>query len=154
MARKQLHPPSPRLIRLLYSIGLGPVIGRMILLLTTTGRKSGLPRTTPLQYEDLGGAIYVASANGRRADWFKNIEANPRVHLRIKSSEFDGLAQTVTDPRPITDFLQLRLERHPKMIGAILRSEGLPSQPTRRQLEQYAGNLAMVIIHRIKEDRC
>jgi hypothetical protein len=76
------------------------------------------------------------------------------VHLRLKASEFDGLAQTVTDAGPIADFLQLRLAPHLKMIGAILQSEGLPAQLTRTQLEQYAGNLAMVLIHRIREDRC
>ena len=34
--------------RLLYAIGLGPLIGRIILLLTTTGRRSGMKRVTPL----------------------------------------------------------------------------------------------------------
>ena len=40
--------------RVLYAIGLGPLIGRIILLLTTTGRKSGKKRVTPLQYEKIG----------------------------------------------------------------------------------------------------
>ena len=44
------------------------LIGRMILLLTSTGRKSGLPRVTPLQYEEIDGAWYVASAKGARAE--------------------------------------------------------------------------------------
>lgn len=37
--------------QILCALGLGPLIGRLILLLTTTGRKSGRPRVTPLQYE-------------------------------------------------------------------------------------------------------
>ena len=41
--------------QLLYSLGLGPIYGRLVLLLTTTGRKSGLPRVTPLQYEEVNG---------------------------------------------------------------------------------------------------
>ena len=40
----------------------------LVLLLTTTGRRSGLPRTTPLQYEEADHAVYVASARGAQAD--------------------------------------------------------------------------------------
>ncbi len=47
--------------RVLYAIGLGRLIGRIILLLTTTGRKSGLKRVTPLQYEKIGADYYVGA---------------------------------------------------------------------------------------------
>jgi len=47
----QLPTPPNRLMKALYAVGLGPVVGRLVLLLTTTGRKTGLPRVTPLQYE-------------------------------------------------------------------------------------------------------
>lgn len=142
----QLRPPPPKLIKLLYTIGLGPIIGRMLLLLTTTGRKSGLPRVTPLQYEEIDGLIYVGSARGTQADWFRNIPANPRVHVRVESRQFQGVAEPITDPVQIADFIELRLRRHPRMIGAILKSEGLPAVPSRAQLEDYARNLALVII--------
>ena len=48
--------------RVAYAIGLGPLIGRHVLLLTTTGRKSGLRRVTPLQYEEIDGVFYIGSA--------------------------------------------------------------------------------------------
>ena len=144
IAHKQLRPPDARIIKALYA--LGRPIGRMILLLTTTGRKSGLPRVTPLQYEQIDGAWYVASARGTKADWFQNILANPHVQIRVKACRFHAVAEPITDPRRIADFLELRVQRHPKMIGAILRSEGLPAQPSRTDLEAYAGKLAMVII--------
>jgi hypothetical protein len=53
-----------------YRRGLGPT--RLVLLLTTSGRISGQPRVTPLQFEEIDGAYYVASARGTEADWFKN----------------------------------------------------------------------------------
>ncbi|HEU5098689.1 MAG TPA: nitroreductase family deazaflavin-dependent oxidoreductase [Roseiflexaceae bacterium] len=146
IAHKQLRAPDARIIKALYAIGLGRLIGRIILLLTTTGRKSGLPRVTPLQYEELDGAWYVASANGTKADWFQNILANHHVQVRVKACRFHGLAEPITDPTRIADFLELRLQRHPKMIGAILRSEGLPAHPSRADVEAYARKLAMVII--------
>jgi len=144
--KRQFHPPPSRLIKFLYRWGLGPFLGRIILLLTTTGRKSGLPRITPLQYELIDDAVYVASALGIRADWFRNILANPCVQVRIGSRQFQGMAETVTDPGRIADFLELRLRCHPRMVGAILMSEGLPKAPSRAELENYAQQLAMVII--------
>ncbi|MFQ5857009.1 MAG: nitroreductase/quinone reductase family protein [Anaerolineae bacterium] len=132
--------------RLLYALGLGPICGRLVLLLTAIGRKSGLPRVTPLQYEVVNGTIYVASARGQRADWFRNIVANPEVEVRVKSRKFRGLAEPITDPERVADFLELRLRRHPRMIGAMFRAAGLPAKPTRAQIEQYASQRALVAI--------
>ena len=146
IAHKQLHPPDTRIIKALYALGLGRLIGQIVLLLTTIGRKSGLPRVTPLQYEEVDGAWYVASAKGTKADWFQNILANRHVQVRVKAYHIHGLAEPITDPRQIADFLEFRLQRHPKMIGAILRSEGLPAQLSRADLEAYAQKLAIVII--------
>ena len=135
------YPP-----RLAYAIGLGPLIGRIVLLLTTTGRKSGLKRVTPLQYEEIDGEFYIGSARGARADWFLNIQADPQVEVRVKSRCFRGIAEPVTDPERIADFLEIRLQRHPRMIGGMLRAEGLPPNPSHAQLAAHAENLAMVKI--------
>jgi deazaflavin-dependent oxidoreductase (nitroreductase family) len=132
--------------QLVYALGLGPIYGRLVLLLTTIGRKSGLPRVTPLQYEEVNGIYYVAAARGQKADWFRNIVANPHVEVRVRDEHFHGLAEPITDPARIADFLELRLEHHPHMIGALFKAQGLPARPNRVQLEQYAANRAMVII--------
>jgi deazaflavin-dependent oxidoreductase (nitroreductase family) len=144
--QQQQPTPPNHVIRALYAIGLGRLVGRLVLLLTTTGRKSGLPRVTPLQYEEIDGAIYLGSSRGQKADWFRNILADPHVEVRVKARRFRGVAETVTEPARIADFLELRLKRHPKMVGAILKSEGLPARPERAQLESYAAKLAMVVI--------
>ena len=132
--------------RMLYALGLGPLMGNVVLLLTTTGRKSHRPRVTPLQYEEIDGRVYLGSALGKKADWFRNIRANPRVEVRLKSRRFSGLAETVTDTKRITDFLEVRLSRHPGMMGAMLRAEGISIPPERCDLEQYAAHLALVVI--------
>ena len=132
--------------RILYALGLGHVYGRLVLLLTTTGRKSARPRVTPLQYEEIDGAVYVASALGDRADWFRNLEADPRVEVRIRGRRFPGIAEPIVDRIRVADFLEYRLNRHPRMVGAIMRREGLPPDPTRADLERYAANRALVII--------
>lgn len=132
--------------RLVYALGFGPIYGRLVLLLTTVGRKSGLLRVTPLQYEEVDGVIYVAAARGQKADWFRNIVANPYVEVRVKNRHFHGLAEPITDPTRIADFLELRLQRHPRMVGAMFWAQGLPPHPSQAQLEQYAAKRAMVAI--------
>ena len=141
------YPPQ-----FLYAIGLGPVYGRLVLLLTTTGRKSGLPRVTPLQYEELDGNIMIASARGTKADWYRNIVNNPEVNIRVKSCQFAGIAEPITDPQRIADFLQYRLSKNPRMIGFIMSREGVSRNPTRVELEQHAEGKAMVIIKPIVND--
>jgi deazaflavin-dependent oxidoreductase (nitroreductase family) len=139
--RLSKYPPQ-----VLYAVGLGPIYGRLVLLLTTIGRKSGLPRVTPLQYEDVDGIIYIAAARGRQADWFRNIVANPHVQVQVKNRCFSGMAEPVTDPARIANFLELRFERHPQMLGTMFRAQGWPTRPNRVQLEQYAAQRAMAII--------
>ena len=77
--------------RILYALGLDSLQGRFVLLLTTIGRKSGLPRATPLQYEEVDGQYRIASARGTEADWYRNILAN-QVSSRCIVS-YDGVRQ-------------------------------------------------------------
>jgi deazaflavin-dependent oxidoreductase (nitroreductase family) len=133
--------------RLLYSIGLGPIIGKIILLLTTTGRKSGQKRVTPLQYEEIDGKFFLGSARGTKSDWYRNITAENRVDVRVKNRRFSGVAEAVTDPVRIADFLEVRLQRHPRMVGLLMeKAHGLPRNPSRQQLEELAASEAMVVI--------
>ena len=134
--------------RVLYAIGLGPLVGRIILLLTTTGRKSGMKRVTPLQYEKIGEDYYLGAARGLKADWVRNIQSNPQVEIRVGAKRFEGCAEVVTDPCRFADFLEVRLERHPRLIGFIMeKAHGLPRHLSREQLEGLAKNEAVVIVH-------
>jgi deazaflavin-dependent oxidoreductase (nitroreductase family) len=61
--------------------------GTTILLLTTTGRKSGEERTTPLIHrEDDGRWVIVASKGGApdHPSWFKNLQADPEATIEVK----------------------------------------------------------------------
>ncbi|MBM3145233.1 MAG: nitroreductase family deazaflavin-dependent oxidoreductase [Chloroflexi bacterium] len=90
---------------------------------------------------------FVGAALGKRADWYQNILADPKIEVRVKARRFRGIAEPITDPSRIADFLDLRIRRHPKMVGAMLKLEGLPNKPSRTQLEQYAAKLTLVAIH-------
>jgi deazaflavin-dependent oxidoreductase (nitroreductase family) len=77
--------------RVLYSASDGRLGGRFfgsqILLLTTTGRKTGRPRTWPLTYFSERDRLVVLAANGGQpnnpACWYLNLRANPRVSVQL-----------------------------------------------------------------------
>jgi deazaflavin-dependent oxidoreductase (nitroreductase family) len=62
--------------------------GGPILLLTTTGRKSGKPRTTPLLYVEDGDNLVIVASNAgddRDPGWWRNMKAHPEASVQIKS---------------------------------------------------------------------
>jgi deazaflavin-dependent oxidoreductase (nitroreductase family) len=136
----------------LYDSGKGWIIGKLILLLAHTGRKSGNRYVTPLQYEKIEGAYIVAAGRGPKADWFRNVQADPHVHVRVGRIEFDCIAEPVTDPERAADFLEYRLRRHPLMIGLMMKfAHGLSMRPTRAQLVELGASTPMVILNPCRE---
>jgi deazaflavin-dependent oxidoreductase (nitroreductase family) len=73
--------------------------GIPVLLLTTVGRKSGLPRTLPLLFiEDGNKIIVVASKGGLPGDplWYKNLVATPECAVQIKRRKMKMSARTAS----------------------------------------------------------
>ena len=69
--------------------------GSHILILTTTGRKSGRAIDSPLIFgEDDGRYVIVASKGGspEHPSWFLNLEANPEVEVQVKADRFRATA--------------------------------------------------------------
>jgi deazaflavin-dependent oxidoreductase (nitroreductase family) len=95
-----------RLVRMFFKAGAkayrGPVARLMgayaMLLLTTTGRRSGLPRRTALTFQRLDGRYLVLAGMGTRSDWYRNLLARPRVEARIGARRFAATAEPVLDP--------------------------------------------------------
>lgn len=107
MRTSKIKPPQPipypdnplvkriyRMPILLYRLGLGFLIGKYILILTTYGRKTGKLRRTPVEYYQHKGRIFVMSGFGTRPDWYKNLQANPQAGLTIKDQRLCARART------------------------------------------------------------
>jgi deazaflavin-dependent oxidoreductase (nitroreductase family) len=74
--------------------------GTQTLLLTTTGRKSGEPRTTPLIYAPHDDAYLVVASKGGSDTppaWYLNLSAQPEVEVQVKGDRFKARARTA-DP--------------------------------------------------------
>lgn len=58
-------------------------MGDVFLYLTTTGRKSGLPRRIEIWFVEDGGRRYVVAEMRRNAGWVKNLERDPRASITV-----------------------------------------------------------------------
>lgn len=78
----------------------GHELGLPLCLLTTTGRKSGLSRTSPLIFlADGARVVLVASQGGLPTHpmWFLNLRANPEVHVQIRAEKRPMRARVADD---------------------------------------------------------
>jgi len=78
---------------------VGAFEGNELLLLTTTGAKSGEPRLSPLSCKRIDGKLVVVAGYGG-ADvnpaWVHNLRANPRAHVELGGESFDVIAHELT----------------------------------------------------------
>lgn len=84
-----------------FRLGLGslivnPVAG-YIMVLKTTGKKSGKVRYAPVNYAIIDGSVYCVPGWGRGSHWFSNLKANPNVELQMPGGAMIGLAEEVTN---------------------------------------------------------
>ena len=85
----------------LYRLTGGRFVGRVgkapILLLTTTGRRSGEPRTSPLLYLQDGERLAIVASFGghpKHPVWYLNLTANPEVKVQVGRERFAATART------------------------------------------------------------
>ena len=79
----------------------GRFAGRPLLLLTTTGARSGRPFTTPLNYSIDGDRLVVIASKGgspTHPDWYHNLVAHPEVTVELGTEEFRARASTAEEP--------------------------------------------------------
>ena len=73
--------------------------GTTALILTTTGRKSGQQRKSPLIYQKYGDDYLVVASKGGADEppaWYLNLEANPEVQVQVQGDKFTAHARTAT----------------------------------------------------------
>ncbi|RKN43976.1 nitroreductase/quinone reductase family protein [Streptomyces hoynatensis] len=98
-----------------------PVLARLPFqtLLETTGRVSGLPRRTPVGGRIIGGAFWLVAEHGERAQYVRNIKADPRVRVRVGGHWHTGTARLLPEDDP-----RARLRSLPRFNSAAVRAFG------------------------------
>jgi deazaflavin-dependent oxidoreductase (nitroreductase family) len=143
---KDVQPPrgiARRLYRLpigLFRLHLGWLLMGHFLLLTHTGRKSGLPRQTVLEvlwHEKARGAYYVLAGWGERADWVKNIEQTPQVAVTVGHRHFRALASRLS-PEEAEGKVLAYARQHPRLVRSLPRLLGYRTDGSEEDLRALA----------------
>ena len=131
-----------------FHLGVGPVLGSpfggYVMVLKTTGKKSGQARYAPLNYAILDGSLYCIAGWGQAAHWLVNLKADPHVELLMPGGAVAGIAEEVTDPAE-AQRARVRVARN---SGFALMFGGL--NPLTVTDEQLIGGLGTVPVVRIR----
>ena len=90
----------------------GPFEGRPLLLLHTTGAKSGQPRLAPLAYFEVDGKLIIIGSKAgadTNPDWVHNLRANAAAHIEVGTDAYDVVAREMS--------LQERDEAYSKVVA-------------------------------------
>jgi len=110
--------------------------GDAMLLLTTTGRKSGEPRTTPMGYTMDGDRMYILTTNALKPqlpNWYFNLVANPEVTLEVGKETYRARAVVLDDAEGERYLAQLA-DREPRLQAVLDRMAAEAAPLPRRRI--------------------
>jgi deazaflavin-dependent oxidoreductase (nitroreductase family) len=110
----------------LYRWGLGWILGQRFLMLTHTGRKSGLLRQTVLEVvkpDPENQTYYVASGFGEKSDWYRNVMANPDATIQVGRRRHPAQAERLSE-EDAEEVLMDYAHRHPATLHELARFMG------------------------------
>ena len=116
----------------LWRLGLAPVIGHHMMLISHTGRKSGKTRRTMVEYFKMNGKKYVTSGFGSRSQWYQNIVADPRVTIQTADGVEHMIATRVSDGETLLSLLDCVKRREEQLWKLYL--DTIEVQPTREDI--------------------
>ncbi len=97
-----------------YEAGAYRFLGNQFMVITTTGRKSGQPRTTPIGYVETGNYIYTLSrGEAPISNWVRNVKVNPKVKLQIGERVLGATGEVLEDPTQVRQVIRLYLKHRP-----------------------------------------
>ncbi len=133
LQRYVLNPP----IKLLFRLGLVPP---GYALLETIGRRSGLPRQTPVGDGLIGDTFWIVAEHGLRAAYVHNLQADPHVRVQVRRGRRTvwrtGIAQVLPDDDPRERQRQLaRTSLNRRLNAFVVRAAGTELATVRIDLD-------------------
>ena len=135
---------------LLYSMGLGWVLGGRFLKLRHRGRKSARVRETVLEVvgrDEKSGVYYIASGWGEGSHWLRNIKKAPGVGVQIGSRKLKARALRL-DREQASEVLYDYALRYPRAFGIltdrILGEKLEPTEPNAVKMAEYVPVVALL----------
>lgn len=103
---------------------------RCIMRMTTTGRKTGQPRTIGVSFMPDGDRFIIFSGWGVNSSWYRNIRANPRVTIKVGRHTMNAEGRLIADPAERAALMRRMRDRSgscgpPKALRSLLRGSRL-----------------------------
>ena len=157
--------PPGRLLRMLFKvplflhrIGLGGserIFGIRLMLITTKGRRTGRSHSVMvdvLDHDAEEDAYYVGSAYGDRADWVRNIRANPVFEAQVGKRLFSARARRVPNPES-AEIVADYIDAHRLYAKSITRVMGIDTKSMAEEdLRAMFGGEMVLAIKPVKKD--
>ncbi|MCW1097834.1 MULTISPECIES: nitroreductase family deazaflavin-dependent oxidoreductase [Streptomyces] len=137
----------------MFRTGLGPLLGRRLLLLHHVGRVSGSDRRVVLEvvaYEAPYRCWTVASGFGPRSDWYRNLRDQPKTVVQFGNRHHAVTAHFLT-PDEGADIMTRYGRRHPRTARRLCAYLGLPADGTESALREAGRTIPFV---RLETDTC
>jgi deazaflavin-dependent oxidoreductase (nitroreductase family) len=151
---KDVHPPRGlarlafRLPIWFYRLGLGRLLGTRFLLLTHTGRKTGLPRQTVLEvvrYDEANQTYVVVAGFGASSDWYQNVMANPHVTVDSGGRRMDAIASRLATASAGEELLEYH-RRYPGLMMRLASFMGYRLDGTEADVRALAEMLPVIAL--------
>jgi deazaflavin-dependent oxidoreductase (nitroreductase family) len=138
--RQMLPAELTRAPIFLWRMGLAPIIGQALMLITTVGRRSGLPRRAAIDYFFVNGRKYVYGES--EAQWYQNGLADPRATIQTAFGTEHVTLRPVRDPGELTEVFAALLNNRPAFAARIFKEIGAETFPA--DLIARAGQLRLL----------
>jgi deazaflavin-dependent oxidoreductase (nitroreductase family) len=125
-----------------WRLGLGPVLGRYIMLITQINHKTGNPCKTSMEFFEVNGIKYIANVFGIQSKWYRNILANPRVTIQTADGTEQMVAVPVTADDEFITIIEWLLHRNPKFANQYIGN--LEPQTNRKGFLKYKEELTFL----------
>ena len=132
----------------LYRWRLGWLLGRRLLLLEHTGRKSGLTRETALEvmrFDAVDGVYFVAAAFGRSSDWYRNVLAEPQITIRVGPRSYAARADPLDPAAAYAEFVSYG-RQHRLIIRLLPKMTGIPFDGSEAAYRRVAEEMPLVAL--------
>ncbi|MHA2281759.1 MAG: nitroreductase/quinone reductase family protein [Promethearchaeota archaeon] len=142
------------LILPLYRLKILPLFGfgRIILILTIKGRKSGKTRKIPLEYHWINNVITIFSGRGEDSDWLKNIRANPNdVMVKHGFHSFQPRLEFITDYEDKLNIIKWYVIEHKRSAKFLFGWRPKIDDPDTTNFTKMLDSLVMVRLYHKNE---
>jgi len=99
-----------------WRLGLGPLVGRYVMIISQISHKTGNPCKTSIEFFEINGIKYIANLFGVQSQWYRNILSNPRVTVQTADGTEQMVVVPVSQDEELITIVEWLLHRNPRFL--------------------------------------